>query len=205
MLIRGGGMCKKQPAQELIGGQRHGVGFPVTRFVFLVVIVVREANFAFRSGKQAGISNGTTMQVSGQVVGDALSVAVALLDADIPFDGLQLGEQLFQRGGAFAFGQAQLALDHGAAQMRQQARPKAPHQPLHRQQKAVLDGFPFAIMQSSAGDQAMHVGVWNESLAPGVQGHDDAGKGPEVTRVLKHGHQLFFDRSEQQVGHGLHI
>ena len=51
----------------------------------------------------------------------------------------------------------------------------------------------------------MDVRVRIEGLAPGVQGHDDAGYGPEVARVRQHVHQFFFGRPEQQVAHRLHV
>ena len=47
----------------------------------------------------------------------------------------------------------------------------------------------------------MNVGVQGEGLAPGVQGHDDAGQGAEVTRVRQHRYQFLFDGKEEQVGH----
>ena len=72
------GHVPKQPPQELFGGEAHRLVSTVS------VVAVREGDVGGVCSHDAPVADGTAAEIPGEILDDAVTVRVALLDPDVP-------------------------------------------------------------------------------------------------------------------------
>ena len=196
-----------EATQELLGRQRHRLGAMVVG-----VVLVAEGHPAVVELHQPVIADGHAMRVAGQVLQHLLRSAERRLGVDHPVLGVQRrqpGREARRRSGA--------AVPATRARPLVEARARSPARNLprntrlstrtgrkkpgrHATQRGDASTSPLRIArQAAAGDDAVHVRMMVQVLAPGVQHHQHADRRAQPLRVGGHLAQRRRGRLQQQV------
>ena len=182
---------------EFVGMQGEVLALAVT------VVEVGEGDAAVAEVQAAVRAKGPALDVSGQVQGHAAAVGVWGLDLDVPVRvPLRIDEGLpvlliVRRW------YGQVMLTQCVLERTEKPTPESLAQRLDGQQEFGAGVVPgVGCVEATGGDQAVQMRMLAEVATPGVQGHEQAGHGAQVTLIAAQCEQAGAGGVEQHLGHG---
>jgi len=164
--------------------------------LLVAMVGVVEADGAVVEEQGAVLGQRPALGVASQVKGDAAAAGVGGVDLDVPVLAIQGAQQRGPVRGGLAWWQAQLGAVEQGKQASQELAAEQALQRLEREQEAISSGTPAQIRgQAAGGDQGVDVRVVTQVAAPGMQGHEQARGGTQMTRICQ--------EFEQGVTHGV--
>lgn len=168
-----------------------------------MVVGVVEADEAVGIEQTALTGKWAALQIAGQIKGHAAAVGVRGIDLHVPVLAIQVAEACAPMRQGLLRRQGQVM---GVQQLAQAGQELAGEQPTKRhqgQQEAAPGGAPRLIGgQAPGADQGVYMRMTRQRAAPGVQRHEDAGHGAQVTRVGEQLQQRQAHGVEEQLGQG---
>jgi hypothetical protein len=153
------------------------------------VVLEAEGDGGARDVQQTGVRDGDAVGVAGEVLEDVLGTVEGWLGVDDPLGAAGVAQELLEGLGPLVGGEASVELEapvseRGAERCDELAAEEAAED-AHGQEEAGPAGLPGAsvVGQAAGGDDTVHVGMMDQSLAPGVEDDEEADLSAEVARV----------------------
>jgi len=166
----------------------------------IAVVDVRQAHGGACEIEGVARSQRAALDVAGEVQRDTAPVRVGLADLHVPVAAPLLVQHALPVHGIVRGWQLQLLRLQGLLQLREQLAAEQALQREHRYQEARTCGVPLLLCIEPAGaDEAVHMRMATQRATPGVQGHEQAGGGPQVPRIGTQLQQALACAIEQQL------
>ena len=179
---------------ELFGFHGEGALFSV------VVVSVAEAYLVVIFAEDAVVFDRAAVDVARQVVGNAFSVPIRPLDADVPGFFCDLAQDALPVVCCPLGGQVEVAFGVGLVEPVQPFAAKFGFDHANGQQEVFFDVSPGAAIPAAAGDEQVDVRVEGLGASPGVEGGEEADFGAEVAFVPEQLLQGFAAGFGQMIG-----
>ena len=173
---------QEEAPQEFFGGNRH-----LPLLVMAGIVLPAEGDMGSVEGKNAGVGNGDTMSVAGQITKHLLRTGERAFGVDNPFARIGLPAELVKGGGMTETGEAAVELEFPLAisggQKRQEFAAKNTAEHLDwKQESAAAGRDPLRAIgrQTAARYHAVQMRMMLEGLSPGVEDGEQAELRPKV-------------------------
>jgi len=181
---------QQEAAEELVGGNRHLAGAVLVAIVFPL-----KGDLIVMESEQALIGDGDPVSVAAKVGQRLLGAAERGLGIDDPL-GLAQRSQVLSEGGSVGERQqgaeeVELAVVKGGLESLQEEAAEESGEDFDGEKETGAAADPALVVagQAAAGDDAMHMGVMQQVLSPGVEDGKETEPGAEVFGVGGEGEQ----------------
>ena len=189
---------EQEASDELHARDRHGSFLPSG------AILPPEFDLSVMDGDDALVGDGDAVGVAGQILQDLGRATKGWLGVDHPLLSADFGDRAGPGGEIAKSFELTVKLDItvaiGGFESLEIQTPKQPAEDAHRQEETISAGGPSKLVagDSSTGDDAVHVGVVEQGLAPGVKNGQEADVCTEVLGILGDGEQGLRGGMEEQ-------